>query len=54
MTVEVVADGIVDSRVMVRLGLYFDHSRNLGFAVPLVKFTENGQKLEERLPELEN
>ena len=54
VTVEVVADGIVDSRVMVRLGLDFDHSRNLGFAVPLVKFTENGQKLEERLPELEN
>ena len=54
VTVEVVTEGIIDSKVMVRLSLDFDHSGTAGFAISLVKLVENRQKLEERLPELKN
>ena len=54
VTVEVVTEGIIDSKVMVRLSLDFDHSGTAGFAISLVKLVENRQKLKERLPELKN
>ena len=54
VTIEEVIDGIIDNRVLVRLRLDFDHPRAAGFAISLVKFVENRQTLEKRLPELKN